>query len=157
MYRIYSTQITRFGKPVVVITTSFQKSGDVYGESFCIFLDTDLKIDSKIIKFGWRPSEGVPFDLTEEFMLEEALEQARVCLNRHIQNQCSGMGLLLSSGELVLELVDVMFLVRMWVRGSGEFLWDIQSKTRCDGLLEELGPIFKLPKLTCKEICDGFM
>ena len=58
MYRIYSAQITRFGKPAVVITTSFQKSGDVYGESFCIFLDKDVQIDSKIIKFGRGPSEG---------------------------------------------------------------------------------------------------
>lgn len=157
MYRVYSAQVTRFGKPAVVITTSFRKSGKFYGEMFCIFLDANIKMESKIINFGWWPSDGASVALTEEFMLEEALEQARVCLNRHIQNQCSGMGLLLSSGELVLELVDVMFLVRMWVRGSGEFLWDIQSKTRCDGLLEELGPIFKLPKLTCKEICDGFM
>nr|WP_281771003.1 hypothetical protein [Lautropia mirabilis] len=90
-------------------------------------------------------------------MLEEALEQARVCLKRHIENQCLGKEILLSSGELGFDLVDIMFLVRLWVRGSGEFLLGIQNKTRCDGLREELEPIFKLPKLICKEIGDGFM
>ena len=90
-------------------------------------------------------------------MLGEALEQARVCLKRHIQNQCSGKELFLSSGELGLDLVDIMYLVRLWVRGSGEFLLDIQNKTRCIGLWEELEPIFKLPKLACTEIGGWFM
>ena len=61
----------------------------------------------------------------------------------------------MSSGELGLDLVAIMFLVRLWVRGSGKFLLDIQNKTRCDGLWEELRPIFDLPKLTCTEIGDG--
>lgn len=103
------------------------------------------------------PSEGVPFDLTEEFMLGEALEQARVCLKRHIQNQFSGKEIFLSSSELGLEPVDVMYLVRMWVRGYGKFLWDIQSKTRCDGLREDIEPIFKLPELNYTETGDWFM
>lgn len=157
MYRVYSAQVTRFGKPAVVITTSFRKSGKFYGEMFCIFLDANIKMESKIINFGWRPSDGASVALTEEFMLEEALEQARVCLKRHIENQCLGKEILLSSGELGFDLVDIMFLVRLWVRGSGEFLLGIQNKTRCDGLREELEPIFKLPKLICKEIGDGFM
>ena len=124
---------------------------------FCIFPDANMKMESKIIKFGWWPSKGVPFDLTEEFMLEEALGQAIACITRHIQNQYSGKETLLSSGELGLELADIMFLVRLWVRGSGEFLLDIQNKTRCGGLREELEPIFNLPKLICTEIGDGFM
>lgn len=155
MYRIYSAQITRFGKPAVVITTSFQKFGKLYGEMFCIFHDANLEMGSKIIKFGWWPSEGVSFAITEEFMLEEALEQARVCLRRHIQNQYSGKEVLLSSGGLDFDQVDVMFLVRLWVRGSGEFLLDIKNKTMCDSLLEKIGVIFNLPKLTCTEIGDG--
>ena len=157
MYRVYSAQVIRFGEPAVVITTSFRKSGKFYGEMFCIFLGANLKMESKIINFGWWPSDGVSFALTEEFMLEEALEQARVSLKRHIKNQCLGKEILMSSGELGLDLVDTMFLVRLWVRGSGEFLLDIQNKTRCDCLLEELEPIFKPPKLTCTEIGDGFM
>ena len=90
-------------------------------------------------------------------MLEETLEQARVCLRRHIQNQYSGKEVLLSSGGLDFDQVDVMFLVRLWVRGSGEFLLDIKNKTMCDSLLEKIGVIFNLPKLTCTEIVDGFM
>lgn len=125
MYRVYSAQVTRFGKPAVVIMTSFCKSGKFYGEMFCIFLDANLEVESKIINFGWWPSDGTSFALTEEFMLEEALEQARFCLKQHIQNQCLWKDILMSSGELGLDLVDIMFLVRLWVRGSGEFLLGI--------------------------------
>lgn len=157
MYRVYSAQAPWFGKPAVVITTSFRKSGKFYGEMFCIFLDANLKMESKIIDFGWWPSDVASFALTEEFVLEEALEQARVCFKRHIQNQCLGKENLMSPGELGFDLVDIMFLVHLWVRDSGKFLLDIQNKTRCDGLQEELRPIFRLPKLTCTEIVDGFM
>lgn len=139
MYRVYSAQVTRFGKPAVVITTSFRKSGKFYGEMFCIFLDANIKMESKIIDFGWWPSDGASFALTEEFVLEEALERARVCLKRHIQNQCLGKEVLMSSGELGLDLVDIMFLVRLWVRVLVNSCWIFKIRRGVTAFGKNLG------------------
>lgn len=155
MHRFYRAQITPFGPSAVVITTAFQNAGGYYkGESFCIFPEPHPGRAFTEIKFDQKTFAESPIALTDEFMLEEALGQAKIDLALHIQEQYSGKEFLLPPGELRLEQVDVQFLVHLRVRGAGEFLWDIQNKTKCDDLQKVLEPLFKLPTLTRNRISD---
>jgi len=155
MHRFYKAQITPFGPYAVVITTAFQNAGGYYkGESFCVFPEPHPGRAFTEIKFDQKTFAGSPIALTDEFMLEEALGQAKIDLALHIQDQYSGKEFLLPPGELRLELVDIQFLVHLRVRGAGEFLWDIQNKTNCDDLQKVLEPLFKLPILTRNRMSD---
>ena len=155
MHRFYRAQITPFGPSAVVITTAFQNAGGYYkGESFCIFPEPHSGRAFTEIKFDQKTFAESPIALTDEFMLEEALGQAKIDLALHIQEQYSGKEFLLPPGELRLEQVDVQFLVHLRVRGAGEFLWDIQNKTKCDDLQKVLEPLFKLPTLTRNRMSD---
>lgn len=155
MHRFYRAQITPFGPSAVVITTAFQNAGGYYkGESFCIFPEPHHGRAFTEIKFDQKTFAESPIALTDEFMLEEALGQAKIDLALHIQEQYSGKEFLLPPGELRLEQVDVQFLVHLRVRGAGEFLWDVQNKTKCDDLQKVLEPLFKLPTLTRNRMSD---
>ncbi len=155
MHRFYKTQFIPFGPPAVVITTAFQNAGGYHkGESFCIFPEPHPGRAFTEIKFDQKTFSGSPIALTDEFMLEEALGQAKVDLALHIQDKYSGTEFLLPPGELRLDLVDIQFLVQLRVRGAGEFLWDIQNKTNCDDLQKVLEPLFKLPTLTRNRMSD---
>ena len=157
MNKFYRVRVTRFGLPAFVIATAFQTIGEFYGEIFCVFPEPHSGEEFKIIKADRNSFEEAKVALTEEFMMKEALNQAEVSFSRHIQENYSGREILLCPDGIRFELIDVSDLVHLWVGGGGDFLWDIQNKTRCEGLREELEPIFKLPKLTCTETGDGFM
>lgn len=155
MHKFYKAQITAFGPPAVVITTAFQNAGGYYkGESFCVFPEPHTGRAFTEIKFDHKTYPGSPIDLSDEFMLEEALGQAKIDLALHLQDQYSRKEFLLPPGELRLEEVDIQFLVHLRVRGAGEFLWEIQNKTNCDDLRQVLEPLFKLPTLTRNKMGD---
>lgn len=155
MHRFYKAQITPFGPYAVVITTAFQNAGGYYkGESFCVFPEPHPGRVFTEIKFDQKTFVGSPISLTDEFILEETLGQASIDLGQHIQDQYLRREFLLPPGEIRLEPIDIRFLVHLRVRGAGEFLCDIQSKTNCDDLREVLEPISKLPTLTCSRMSD---
>jgi len=152
MYKLYKAQITAFGPPAFVITTAFQNAGGYYkGESFCVFPDPHPDRAFIEIKFDHKTYPDSPVDITVEFMLEEALGQAKIDIAQHLESQYSGKEFLVP-GELRLEEVGIQFLVHLQVRGTGEFLWEIQNKTKCDDLRKVLEPLFKLPTLTRNKI-----
>jgi hypothetical protein len=155
MHKFYKAQITAFGSPAAVITTAFQNAGGYYkGESFCVFPEPHPGRAFTEIKFDQKAYPGSPIDLSDEFMLDEALGQAKIDLALHLQDQYSGKEFLLPPGELRLDEVDIQFLVHLRVRGHGEFLSEIQNKTKCDDLRQVLEPLFKLPTLTRNKIGD---
>ena len=100
---------------------------------------------------------SAPIAMTEEFMLEEALGQARVDFVQHIQDKYVGKEFLLLPGELGFDLIEFNYLVHLWVRGDGDFLLNIQYKTNCDDLRGVLLPILKMPKLTRNVIGEGLL
>lgn len=153
MHKLYKAQITTFGPPAVVITTGFQNAGGYYkGESFCVFPEPHPGRAFTEIKFAQKALPGAPVALNDEFMLEEALGQAKIDIAQHLETQYSGKELLVPPGERRLEEVGIQFLVHLQVRGAGDFLWEIQNKTKCDDLRQTLEPLFKLPTLTLNKI-----
>lgn len=157
MHKFYKVKVTRFGPLGLVITTAFQKVGGYYGEVFCVFPDPHSGQEFKIIKADRMLFASAPIAMTEEFMLEEALGQARVDFVQHIQDKYVGKEFLLSPGDLGFDLIDFNYLVHLWVRGDGDFLLNIQYKTNCDDLRGVLLPILKMPKLTRNVIGEGLI
>lgn len=155
MHKFYKAKFTAFGPPAVVITTAFRNSGGYFkGESFCVFPAPHPSRAFIEVKFDHKAFNDSLVDLTDEFMMEEALAQANIDLGLHVQDHYSGKELLLAPGGFRLEEVDILFLVHLRVRGAGEFLWDIQNITNCCDLREALEPLFRLPTLTRNKICD---
>ena len=150
---MFKAQITSFGPQAVVIVTAFQNAGGYYkGESFCVFPEPHPSHAFTELKFDHKTFPGSPVDLTNEFMLEEALGQAKIDIAEHLESQYSGNKFMVSLGELRLTEAGIEFFVHQRVRGVGDFLWDIQNKTQCEDLRQALEPPFKLPTLTRTKI-----
>lgn len=147
MNKFYRVRVTRFGLPAFVIATAFQKIGEFHGEVFCVFPEPHPGEELKTIKADRNSFEEARVALTEEFMMKEALGQAEVSFSQHVQENYSGKEFLLYPDGLRFELIEVSDLVHLWVGGGGDFLWNIQNKTRSSGLRGVLEPIFSIKKL----------
>ena len=136
-----------------MIVTAFQNAGGYFkAESFCVFPAPHPGHAFTEIKFDHKTFPGSTVELSNEFMLEEALGQAKIDIAQHLECQYSGKEFMVPLGELRLTEAGIEFLVHRCVRGVGEFLWDIQNKTQCEDLRQALEPLLKLPTLTRTKI-----
>lgn len=154
MNKFYRVRLTRFGLPAFVIATAFQTIGEFYGEIFCVFPEPHSGEEFKIIKADRNSFEEARVALTEEFMMKEALIQAEVSFSQYIQENYSGRESLLRPDGLRFEPIEISDLVHLWVGGGGDFLWNVQNKTRSSGLKGVLEPIFNIKKLTRHVVGD---
>lgn len=92
--------------------------------------------------------EVVSIDPTEEFMLNEALDQARMDILYHIEREYYEKGFLLSPDVGLLDSVGVEFLTSFQRGDARGDLSSIYEKTGCDDLRQVLLPIIGLPVLT---------
>ncbi len=147
MYRLYAVKITKLGPPGLVITTAFEKAGEYYGETFCVFPAPCFRERFSRIMADREAFEVVSIDPTEEFMLNEALDQARMDILYHIEREYYEKGFLLSPDVGLLDSVGVEFLTRFQRGGMREDLLRIYEKTGCGDLRQALLPIIGLPVL----------
>lgn len=153
MHKIFKVQITAFGPEVIVIVTAFQNAGGYFkAESFCVFPEPHPGHAFTEIRFDYKSFSGSPVELTNEFMLEEALGQAKIDIAQHLESQYSGREFMAPLGDLRLIEAGIELLVHRCVRGTGDFLCDIQNRTNCEDLRADLEPLFKLPTLKTTKI-----
>lgn len=153
MHKIFKVQITAFGPEVIVIVTSFQNPGGYFkAESFCVFPEPHPGHAFTEIRFDHKTFLDSPVELTDEFMLEEALGQAKIDIAQHLESQYSGREFMVPLGDLRLIKTGIELLVHRFVRGTGDFLWDIQNRTNCEDLRAALEPLFNLPTLKATKI-----
>ena len=153
MHKIFKVQITAFGPEVIVIVTALQNAGGYFkAESFCVFPEPHPGHAFTEIRFDQKSFSGSPVELTNEFMLEEALGQAKIDIAQHLESHYSGKELMAPLGDLRLKEAGIELLVHRFVRGTGDFLWDIQNRTNCEDLRSALEPLLKLPTLKTTKI-----
>lgn len=153
MHKIFKVQITAFGPEVIVIVTAFQNAGGYFkAESFCVFPEPHPGNAFTEIRFDHKTFLDSPVELTDEFMLEEALGQAKFDIAQNLESYYSGKELMAPLGDLRLKEAGIELLVHRCVRGAGDFLWDIQHKTGCEDLRSALEPLLKLPTLKTTKI-----
>lgn len=149
MHNIYAVQITKCGAPAVVFVTAFTNAdGYLKAESFCVFPPPHTERAFVKLKFNKKFFEESQIELNEEFMLEEALAQARIDIGAHIEKYYSGKAFLIPSGGLQIQEVGVSFLVHLHVREVADFLWDIRDKTECETLRVAIAPVLLLPVIS---------
>lgn len=148
MYRFYAVKITKLGPSGLVITTAFKEAGEYYGEMFCVFPSPCFGRQFRRIIADREAFKNVSIDLTEEFMLNEALDQARMDILYHVERAYYEKGFLLSPDVGLLDPVGVEFLVRFQCVGMREDLSRIYEITGCSDLRQALNPIIALPVLT---------
>jgi hypothetical protein len=149
MYKIYTTRITQFGSPGIAIVTSFKNAGGYFkAESFCIFPPPHAEQAFNALRFEQKSFEDCPIELDEEFMLEQALAQARTDIATHLERNYAGKAFLIPPGELQLREVEVSFLVHLRVRDTADFLWDVKNRTNCGELRATIEPILGLPPIS---------
>ena len=153
MYQIYKAHFTRFGKPALVIVTALKNAGGYWkAESFVIFPDPHEGKKFMELRFDARSFSSSPIDLNEEFMLHEAMGQARIDLGVHIHEKYSDHPFLLASSELEFEEAGINHLAHLRVRETADYLVDIRDYTQCDELAEALHSVLALPPIMRREL-----
>jgi hypothetical protein len=146
-YQIFSAKTSRFSEVGVVIVTAFFNAGEYpRGESFLLIPDEKGTLFAKSLRFVVKSFNDSPVELNEEFMLVEALGQARIDLAAYIEKEATSLDEI-GISELI-KPADVKLLVHLWVRGVCKHLVDVYRQTECDPLREFLRPILELPKIS---------
>ena len=153
MYKFHTAQITQYGPPAIVVTTSFRNAGGYFkGESFVIFPAPHPERKFEAIRFEQKKFEGISVELNEEFVLDELLRQARIDTGLHIEKYYSNKAFLIPVGELKINEVDASLFVHLQVRGDAAFLTEVFRKTECDELVSALRPILDLERISNRVI-----
>lgn len=153
MHKIFTAKITQFGPPAVVFVTAYKNAGGYHkAESFCIFPKPHEEQAFVGLRFDEKSFEDSPVELNAEFMLEEALSQARIDIGLHIQKHYSNKAFVIPSEPLQLCEASPSFLAHLRVRELADFLWDVKNKTECEELRAEIEPILSLPAISRRQL-----
>ncbi len=97
------------------------------------------------------PDNRMAFD--EEWLLNDALDQARLRLRRYILENKGNFAQILLANPFEIQPGDDNHLVRLWMHGSYcGCLSEIRAKSGCEPLVETLVWIHGLPMLTSSDL-----
>lgn len=154
-FKVYAAEVMPVGDVAVIITTAFTNpDGYPRAESFLIIPDEECTLCMKSLSFEVKSFKNSPVELNEEFMLQEALNQALVELRLYVDrlSEKKGFGLPCARPEFIEDNQNL--LVHLWVRGRCfERLDKIARKTQCEPLHELLNRIVSsLPQIRRDEL-----
>jgi len=150
-YQIFSAKTSRFGElSIVIVTAFFNPGGYPLGESFLLVPDDKEPIFAKSLRFVVKSFPDSPIELNEDFMLEEALGQARINLANYIEDKAKSLGEI-DISELI-KPADVKLLVHLSVTGACKHLVEVYRQTECEPLREFLRPILELPNISIRDL-----
>jgi hypothetical protein len=150
-YQIFSAKTSCFGElGVVVVTAFFNAGGYPRGESFLLIPGDKEPVFAKSLRFGVKSFPDSPIELNEDFMLEEALAQARINLANYVHDKAKSLGEI-DTSELI-KPADLKLLVHLLVRGACKHLVAVYQQTECEQLREFLRPILELPKIAIHDL-----
>lgn len=140
-YEFYAVEITRFGPVGVAIVTAYTNPGGYpRAESFLLIPDKKT-IFSQKMSFDVKSFQDSPVELTEDFMLAEALQQAKIDLGQYIQE--SGNPPHPDSPNFSKDNINL--LVHTWIRGTCPHINEVYKKTGLEELKDAMRPILNLP------------
>jgi hypothetical protein len=106
---------------------------------------------AKRFSFDVKSFNDSPVELNEDFMLEQALQQADADLVHYLDKERKDHGEL-SDTLTLIKLSDLKLLVHLWATGSSKHLVEVYQKTECDLLRDALRPILNLPTIVAQEM-----
>ncbi len=139
--------------PVIVSTAYIDAKGYPKAEWFLVIPEEKglliaqrNKLDSTTF-----PEDRVAFN--EELLLNEALDQAKLRLRRHILEHNEKISPLLLASPTQVQLSDHNHLVKLWMRGSYcGCISEIRGKSECVPLIDTLAWIHGLPMLAIGDL-----
>ena len=146
-FHIYAAEVTQLGPVGVLITSAFANAGGFpRAESFLLVPDGNTIISQKL-RFDVTSFKDSPVELTEDFMLGEALQQGKIDLGFFLQERQDVGGFPPPPNFPKVEKDDLNLLVHVWVRGTCPHLAEVYKRSECGPLKEAVAPILKLPTM----------
>lgn len=140
-YKIYSMEVTQPGPVGVIITTSFFNPGGYPRAEYFLLLPDKQTLFSQKLHFDVKSFKNSPVALTEEFMLDEALQQAKLDLGLHLNNLAHSGG---HPPPNVME-DNIGLLVHVWIKGTCPHLRQVHQKSEYEPLRDAILPILSVP------------
>lgn len=151
-FKIYSAEVRQFGEPAAIICAAFTNPGGYpRAESFVLLPDEKRSLRATQLSFSVKSFEGSPVDLNEEFMMMEALGQAKIDLGMHLHELQKAGVPFVSASPAIVE-TNFQALVAGHVHGVLPQLSAVHAKTELQELEDLLSWILKLPVLTKKPL-----
>lgn len=148
-YKIYAAEVQRLGPPAVIITTAFENAGGYHrAECFLVVPGESSLISAIQLKFPVKSFEGTPVTLDQEFMHEEALNQAKIDLCSYLENRYKESPELIPPGAPNVTESSLGLLMHTWVRGNGQALTEILGRTEVESLRDAIHPILNAPQIS---------
>jgi hypothetical protein len=153
-FRIHLAAPLGFVDTPFIITTAYTNAKGLPRAEWFLVVPQDKgllfaqrnKLDHKTF-----PDNRVKFD--EELLLNEALDQAKLRLRRHIAENKAKLSPLLLATSTETQPGDQDHLVKLWMRGSYcGCLSEIRAKSECPALVETLVWIHNLPMLATGDL-----
>jgi hypothetical protein len=151
-FKIYAAEVTQFGPVGVVIVTAFNNSGGYpRAESFLLIPDKKTVFSQKL-QFDVKSFDDSSVELTEEFMVGEALQRAKINLGLYLQDRdrAGAYPPPPNSPNVLPDTIDL--LVRVWIRGTCPHLNEVFKKTEYEPLRDAIRPILNLPVIKVKKL-----
>lgn len=151
-YKMFSIKVPPFKASAIVIVTAYKNPGGYFrAESFCVLPDPHVEKIFKTIGFKNKDFGEIPIKIDEEFMLEEAILQARTDIGIHIENNYANDSSIIDNEFSFNEIYDKE-IAHLHTRNKAEFLCDIISSTQYEPLRTSLISILKIPQIIQKNL-----
>lgn len=147
-YKIYAVEIDKFGPPALLITAAIKNyNGSPMAESILVIPGDDDKFTLSRVGFSSPQIPSSPIEIDEEFMLEEALYQAKASVASYINARFDKSPHLIPADGPKLEETSSKFLVQTWTRNHGQAFFDIAARTRNTELSDLLYKVIDYPAI----------
>ena len=146
-FKIHSAEVRRYGEPAIIITTADSTNARWWhAEYFVLIPDEANTLIAQTLDFEVNAFAGTPLVLNEEFVLTEALGQARIDLNLYLQQHASKNEFVLATGTAIVES-NINALLVPCMRGTFPQIDAVHSKTKSGPLADAIRPLRNLPKV----------
>jgi len=147
-HRIYAAEIQRLGPVGVIVTTAYFNAGGYARAEFFVLIPGEEALRAKDrLSFDVKSFHDSPIELNEDFMLDEALLQAKVCLSTYLEERYANTPHLIPPSSPPTLERDLNLLVHMWVRGDSTLIQEMYRTTEYEPLQDALRPIQGLPSI----------
>lgn len=139
--------------PFIVTAAYTNPGGYPIAEWFLAIPDEKCSFFAQRLRFRVRSFPPGEIELTEQLMIREALEQAKLRLRQYLfeTKEAKGSQAYFHSSDVVESNKD--FFVHYWIRGQcAEHLEKIADATEHDPLRNFLMGVMSLPKIHCQDL-----
>lgn len=153
-FKVFDAEVLPFGEVAVIVTTAwFNAGGYPKAEAFLILPDEKHTVVANKLAFDAKTFEDSPLTLDENYMLDEALNQALIDLRLYIADFAQRKQIQLPFSTPPVVPHNWNHLAYLWARGKhAEALKTIKDKTEVIDLAEKIQVAMSISPVTVRAI-----